>query len=191
MFALGTIHAQQSWGIKGGWSVSNLSTNDGEIDDSKARHGFTLGVFGNYPVLGIFSFQPELLYTQKGGLVKSGNSSVETKSGYIEVPLGLQLNIFKRLYFYLGPQFSFLTNIEVNYEAGNISISIDKDESNYRRMDAGIFGGLGLQNEKYFLDARITRGMVDYDKESLLSAFQEDYKNLTNFSFALTTGIRF
>lgn len=191
VFCVSSIEAQQSWGLKGGWALSNLSTKDGKLDDSKARNGFTLGVYGNYPLLGIFSFQPELLYTQKGGLVERGSTSIDTESGYIDIPLGLQLNVMENLYFYVGPQFSVLTNIKVTYKVGTISLEVDKNESNYNRIDAGIMGGLGIRNQNLFIDARVSRGMVDYNDDSTILSFQEDIRNLTNFTFALTAGFRF
>ena len=45
--------AQTKFGIKGGLNIANLAVNKDQIDDTKMKLGFTVGVFTQSPLLGL------------------------------------------------------------------------------------------------------------------------------------------
>jgi len=181
----------QTYGIKAGLSVSNLATNDGDIEKDESRKGFTAGVFANYPI-GIFAIQPELLFTQKGATYSDLGNGVQAKIDYIELPVSLQFNLLSPLYVYAGPQFSYLTSSRVEYEVtSNTDVIIDNDESNYNRFDVGGVIGVGLRINTAFIDARFSKGYIDFDKNRTFESAVFEARNLRNFNFQLTAGFGF
>lgn len=182
----------QTVGVKGGLSVANLSTNDGEVNDKNSRLGFTGGLFLNAPIGEVFALQPEILYTQKGAKYEVIGIDVDTRSSYLEVPVLFQVTILDPFYFYAGPQFSYLLDVKTTYNGdGNIVIEDDEDPDNYNRTDLGGAIGVGLNFERVVLDARAAVGAIDFDKDRTIEGVEMEAKNLKNFTFLVTAGIKF
>ncbi len=187
-----TVAFSQNVGVKGGWSLSNLSSSDGQIEDVNARNGFTIGVFSRYDY-DLIGFQAELLYTQKGSSYESSLFDVEVESNYLELPLTMHLNLLEPFYIYAGPQFSYLMNSQVRYSALNGSDVVnDNDESNYNRLDVGGVVGVGFRcTDHVAIDARVSKGYIDFDEDRTFGDVVEESQNLKNFNFQLTTAISF
>lgn len=182
----------QAVGIKGGLSIANLSTNDGEVEDKNAIAGFTAGVFMNAPIGEIFALQPELLYTQKGGKYEVLGIDVENRSAYLELPLLLQFTLLDPIYIYAGPQVSYLLSVKTTYnDGGQIEFEDEEDPDDYNRTDIGGAAGIGFNFDKVTLDARVVLGVIDYDKERSIQSVEVEARNLKNFNFQVTAGIKF
>jgi len=182
----------QTFGIKGGFSWSNLETQDGEVMSDNARRGFTAGVFTNLPLGSALSIQPELLYTQKGTRFEGAIGDVNIEANYIELPVSLQVNLLDPFYFYAGPQLSYLASTQVRYNlTNNNDIIIDGDEDNFERMDVGGVIGIGFKFDVMFIDARFSRGFINFDKERTIESTIDEAMNLQNINFQLTTGVIF
>lgn len=96
--------AQATFGVKLGVNAANVSISDedelfgtGDGVDKKARLGFVAGVTADVPLSPMFSFRPEVLYTQKGYAIdfdvdeelfgQAINGTITNKIDYLEVPL--------------------------------------------------------------------------------------------------------
>ena len=182
----------QSFGIKAGPAYSNLSNRGGDVD-ANARLGFTAGFLADLPVIGGFSLQPELLYTQKGSTYTFPAVETEIRLAYIDIPIGAKFDIGGGpAYFILGTKFSYLIDQEREYEYFNeIDVEFDDDIDSYNRTDVGGFIGLGIDLEHFAIDARFAKGVIDYDKERSFSEIDDDIENLQNYSFQLTGALKF
>ena len=181
----------QSVGIKAGAAISNLSSNDGEISKKGARNGFTAGIYSHFP-LGIFAIQPELLYTQKGGSYDLPGLTVDDRLDYLELPVALQFTLFEPLYVYAGPQVSYLIGSRTELQFGAEGEVVTREELNdFEGFDFGAVAGFGIRFDPVSIDARISKGFVDYDKERTVDGVIVQARNLQNFTFELTAGLMF
>jgi hypothetical protein len=125
-----------SLGLKAGASLTNLTGPDAIANDY--RFGFHGGVFANIGLTSLFAFQPELLYSQKGGNYKNLNDN-SLRLHYIDVPLAFHVNT-GGLFFEAGPQVGFL--ITAKSQSGSVSTDV---KNSYNTVDFGYLFGLGYQ----------------------------------------------
>jgi len=125
-----------SLGLKAGASLTNLTGPDAIANDY--RFGFHGGVFANIGLTSLFAFQPELLYSQKGGNFKNAND-VSLRLHYIDVPLAFHVNS-GGLFFEAGPQVGFL--VTAKSQVGSVSTDV---KNSYNTVDFGYLFGLGYQ----------------------------------------------
>ena len=125
-----------SLGLKVGGSLTTFAGAD--ATPYNTRFGFQAGVFANIGLAELIAFQPELLYSQKGGSV---NNTADTgfRLNYIDVPLALHVNT-GGLFFEAGPQVGFL--VAAKAESGSIAVNF---KDNYKTVDIGYLAGLGYQ----------------------------------------------
>ena len=157
-----------------------------ELPDLRAVKSTRLGGFVNVPVVGGFSVQPELHYTQKGFKI---NESADLKLFDVPLPIGgvavtrinyVELPVLAKYSFGTGPVSAYLTaGPSVGYATGGrldtrakvlveidlFSTKLNLDAVDYQRAEvSGILGG-GVQFEAqngntFFVDARYTRGLT-------------------------------
>lgn len=165
MFATGVANAQ-SFGIKGGLSFSNIIKTDNSNFSTDYNTGFYAGGFVNIPLVDRLSFQPEVLFSQKGyqsqrtGVL--GNGTLTQTTNWIDIPVLAKIEAVKGFSIYLGPQVSFLTKTTNKYD-GTFSSSqqttYENDADKFKKsIVGGVLGvGIGLGtslslNGRYALD---------------------------------------
>lgn len=163
----GTLMYSQSFGIKGGVNISNLSKGY-DFEDNKAKIGFHGGVFMNLPLTGQLSFQPEIIYNNVGSKVKYAvsDSEYEKKLNYISVPLMIQYNLVSNLQVEAGPQLGLLLNAKEKYTALNgdaITEKINKDFLNTFDFGVGI-GAIYYFTSNLGVNIRYVAGFTDIYK---------------------------
>jgi outer membrane immunogenic protein len=112
----GKTNAQSSTrvGLKAGLTYMTLgaATSNGVSINYDYRPGFQGGITFEAPLSESISFNPQLLYTQKGGnaiaTIMGINVDVKTQVNYIDLPLLFGFKANPSLSFYAGPQVSFL-----------------------------------------------------------------------------------
>lgn len=170
---ISSIFSAQHSGIKGGMNVSNLSTNDSQIDTS-SKIGFNAGVFFNLPLSSKINLQPEVLFNKLGSKYKtsffSGDQVLEgvyvRNLNYISLPVMMQYNASPAFYLEAGPQMSLLVSAydsspDIPYgTAGSIKKTAVKDI--IQTFDFGVGLGLGYNiNKNLGLNARYVAGVTD------------------------------
>lgn len=133
-------------GLMGGFTSSSTSIKDA---DSKSVSLYHIGVTAEIPLLGGFAIQPGLLYQVKGMSADKFNSStfsesigsLETKVGYLEVPVqvqwGLDLLAF-RPYVFAEPFVGFRLGQSTKGEVA------DKLKDNLKKVEYGLGVGAGV-----------------------------------------------
>src|SRR2546428_2129862 len=153
----GTVKAQEtSFGIKGGLNLSKVSafsTNGGSTENSITtdyKPGFHAGVYLDIGIASIFSFQPEMQYSQKG--YKStysilGNVRQITASySYLDIPLLAKIKPQGGFNMYAGPTISFLLTQKYQDAGQNFTKTSEDhviDNDNFRKSDVGMLLGIG------------------------------------------------
>jgi len=190
------LNAQTKFGVKGGVNLSNLAVEQDQIDDTKTKTGFTVGIFNQSQLLRIdwLMLKSELLYTVKGSKYEIGNTKVNANLQYLDVPLSVVVRIFNSpLTVHAGAQYSFLTKVKYEYESPLFADDtvVDDDRDNYTKWDLGVHAGLGLDFENLTIEGRFVRGLrnVEQDRTILSENFQSN--DTKNFGFQITAGLKF
>jgi hypothetical protein len=113
VFALSATYAQRVIGVHGGVNINNISNTSRGPENYSSLQSFHVGVMGNLPFT-IFSFQPGIQVTGKGGIVTYGDPNstgdyfvAESNPFYLEVPATFNLNLrfsdFAGMYIGAGP----------------------------------------------------------------------------------------
>ena len=199
-------------GIKGG---QNFATFRGDLlpdqlglssVDLKSKTGFVAGGFMKVTVLGTFSVQPELLYTQKGvaydGTISAGNVSRDVEGqlnvSYVELPIlgrfEMSLLPTVSLNVYGGPAFSMKVSEGLELEENGVEVPANLSSSDvFEDRDSGFVIGAGLALSPaglalLFIDARYTIGTdaIFVGEDTAL-----ELPDIKNNVFTLSAGIGF
>lgn len=190
---LNTASAQTTVAIGGkvGYSGSQFSGDDvGSLD---IRNTVAGGLFVNIAPISFLSFQPELLFRQKGAVNNRSalNIREEYKLNYFEVPLLLKLRIPIAKVFYPnifgGPYYAFNTSASYRAVQTDSGVAMDRDV-NVKRSDYGGIVGAGLDVELKFLmlslDVRYGMGGTKIDDS-------DDALDLKNRDLTVMAGVGF
>ncbi|MBC7655114.1 MAG: PorT family protein [Oligoflexus sp.] len=135
-----------TFGIKGGLNFSNIIKTDNSNFQTDYATGFNAGVFVNIPIISVLSFQPELMFSQKG--YKSnrtgflGDGTFKQTTNWIEVPILAKISPASGFNIVLGPQISFLTKTTNKYEGTFSSSQQTKYEADANKFKKSILGGV-------------------------------------------------
>lgn len=173
-FMIGKVNAQSkkpSFGIKAGLNFSNIIKTDDSNFKTNYNTGFNAGVFLNLPVVDRLSFQPELMFSQKGyksdrtGVL--GDGTLTQTTNWIEIPILADIEAAKGFNIYLGPQVSFLTKTVNKYDGTFSSSQQTTYESDANKFKKSILGGvlgIGINlNSKLSLNGRYA---LDFQKNN-------------------------
>jgi hypothetical protein len=182
--------AQVTGAVKVGVNFSKISfEEDNESDSSDSKSGLVVGAAINMPIAPMFSFQPEFLYTQKGG------KNTETFDGE-EVKFEVEVDMFQipllfkagategpfRPFFVAGPAFGFVTKARDKFEGFGETEENDIKDDVEKVEVSGIIGG-GIQFGRGIIEYRYDHGFRDMDKQSEATAKTRTHSILFGFSF--------
>lgn len=156
LFTTQFASAQSGWGIMGGLtfpSSGKLIDETSSIIDSKGSNssGFNVGVFGRAD-LGLFYIRPELLYTQYTTTYEYLGERSDYKESKINLPVSVGLRIIGPLKLFLGPDFQFILNNDLD---GFQFSDIEND------FTVGGNIGLAIALGKFEFDLRYNKGFSD------------------------------
>lgn len=181
------------FGIKGGVNLTNLYTDN--VTNENLKVGLNAGVYAKLPVSNMVSIQPEVLYSMKGAQNTYnnvfGSGKYRFNLDYIEVPVGVVVNVAKNFNINAGPYVAFLLNAKVkDVDAnGNINGITQLNTSAFNTVDAGLFGGVGFDVGGVTLGARYTHGLADVGKSGgPASNYTQNSKN-SGFTFFVGFGL--
>lgn len=135
-----------SFGIKGGVSFSNIIKTDDSNFETDYVTGFNAGIFIGIPIIDRLSFQPEVMFSQKGyksertGIL--GNGTLTQVTNWIEVPVLAKIEAASGFNIYLGPQVSFLTRTVNDFEGTFSSSQQTTYENDADKFKKSIVGGV-------------------------------------------------
>ncbi|TDW52521.1 outer membrane protein with beta-barrel domain [Flavobacterium sp. 270] len=171
--SFGMLHAQDTnvtteFGVKGGFNMSNLTDNQGDVDDNNVLYGFNAGVYATLPISDFVAIQPELLFTTKGAKLEYDNAfangDVKFRLNYIELPLLVRVNVTKNFNIHAGGYASYLVSSKVTGD-GATDVNEDIDTDNFNKFDAGIAAGVGVDFNPISIGLRYNYGLTTVGKE--------------------------
>jgi hypothetical protein len=180
------------FGIKGGVALANMYGDAvGNVD---LRKGFTGGLFVDIPASPSLSFQPEVLYTQKGAaqseLIDVGGSVTLAQGtweyDYVDIVALLKGRFGTggvRIALYGGGQYSVLMSAKAVGDGGEIDLK-DFTKSN---DIGGVIGGSLEFSSGFLLDLRYSMGTTEIDQPPLDQLFARK-QNVISAMVGIATG---
>ena len=163
-FQVGT-YGQLRFGLTGGLQSSKITASASGVSlNTSSVLGFHLGGVAEYAVNDNIYIRPELLFSSKGGVFKSGTSSFKLNTSYIELPIQV---LYKyelqsgKLVGGLGPYFGFLLG---GTDTGR-AISVGTD---VKGVDAGLklIGGYELLEPGLMINLFYNAGLANINPDS-------------------------
>lgn len=166
LFISTTVFGQ--FGIKAGANITNVSTENTDLEDLEAKLGYQAGIMQRINIGNSFAIQPELMYIRKINRYNLATIDVDSRLDYFELPI---LFIIKPNNFpvqlQVGPQFSYLLGTKVLFEGGDFEFEegYELDRESFEDIDYGFVLGLGFVIlDKVTLDLRYTRGLKEIER---------------------------
>ncbi|WP_336516016.1 porin family protein [Pollutibacter soli] len=182
------------FGIKAGPSFTNLYIDD--INDERMKIGINAGFYAKIPISKGVSFQPELLYANKGTRANYdnfilGSGEYRFNLHYLELPLLFSFNVAKNFNIHAGGYAAYLLGADIKdvNKDGTIQEITTLNADNFNRFDAGLVGGLGFDIQNVTIGARYNYGLVKIGESGSISG--ELAKNAKNSAIALYVGFAF
>src|ERR1700744_2199980 len=144
-------------GITGGLNVANTVSSDYANYNTGTIAGFNAGLYLDVPLIYPLSFEPEVLYSQKGYSANDPDGHFTSRQNFIDVPLLAKIHLVPGFNFLIGPQLSFLTSTTNTYSTGFDTGS--QDHYNYSGANTFLDGVIGVSfdlNRNVELRARYT-----------------------------------
>ena len=172
------INAQTSpisFGVKGGYSLSNLKVASTSMD---SKSFFYAGISAEKPLSPKIGLQAEVVYTQLGGKDKRpilsfapgfGNISSDYKLNQIQVPISIKYYLIPKLSASIVMNFGF--NISKKLEESS-SLFGNTEENLDSVKTLNLFPFLGAEykiTEKFFVDARYNFNFFEINKSNDVS----------------------
>ncbi|WP_166919306.1 porin family protein [Flavobacterium poyangense] len=189
--SFGIIRAQsgnvtEEFGIKGGFNMSNLYSND--ANDENILYGFNAGLYATLPISDFIAIQPEILFTTKGSKQEYnnflGSGNTKFRLNYIEVPLLVRVNITKNFNIHAGGYASYLVSSKVTGE-GNFNFTQDIDTDDLNKFDAGLSAGVGVDFNPISIGLRYNYGLTTIGKERTVAGTTYTFPDAKNSNLSL------
>jgi hypothetical protein len=162
-------------GIKGGYSWSKFSLTSSEPPPFAFGYlpYYVGGLYFNIN-LGLFSIQPEVLYTRMGAKYEVGADSLQYRFDYIQVPVLIKLNVIPvgpiRPFIAVGGYGSYLLRAKGVSVIGGVSEETDLADM-IQKYDYGAVGGAGvafrLPGISLSVEGRYNLGLANVAKNAL------------------------
>jgi len=173
-------------GLTGGVNIANTVSGYNSNYSTGTIAGYNVGMYFDVPLIYPLSFEPEVLFSQKGFSANTADGHLISRSNYIDVPLLAKFRLAPGFNFLIGPQVSFLLNTTNTYGDGfNV---VDQDHYNYNGNTTFLDGVIGFSvdiNPAVELRARYT---IDLNEDDGDGTYVPDYRNQV---FQLGLGFKF
>lgn len=141
---LGATTSFAQLGLRAGVNFDNVGKDakDDPILKAENKTGFHIGAVYNIDLIGAFSVEPGLYFSQKGFKLNDDDANMN----YLEVPVNVKFKLLDlsalALDAHIGPFAALGLGGKWKNDLGEIKL-FDKDEGDYNRFDFGLQMGVG------------------------------------------------
>jgi len=158
-----SIH-EPHFGILGGIQASSFHGTDDS--DPGFQFDFHLGFAYSMPVSKAVSFEPQFLYSRKGGEIDYAYSaynheSVNYRLHYLELPLQFNIHTKSIFDFIIGGYGSYLIDATFNVETNRAYGYGELDYGDFEKHDYGLIGGIGFNFPFSKVSIKYSHGLRD------------------------------
>jgi hypothetical protein len=178
------------FGFRVGGAFSTVSSDDKYLDGSDVRAGLNVGMAAGFSVMprGPLYLETGLYYTEKGGKGNVAGDKFTYNLNYLEMPLVMKYYIDIDRYCSIQP---FLGGYVACGIGGKIKDfgeraaynSFSDSPYSFRRMDAGLRTGCGLQIDMFYAELSYDLGLANICKD--------DFDTSKNGALMLSLGVNF
>jgi hypothetical protein len=163
------------FGITGGLNVANTVNAYNTNFSTAAIAGFNAGFFLDLPLVYPLSFEPEVLYSEKGYAAVTNYGNFTQRSNYIDVPLLLKFKLSPTFNFLVGPQIAIPVSTTNTYDNG-FDITAQQYYNTYGQKTIldGVVGVSFDLSRDVELRARYT---IDLQPNDQNASYGGDYRN--------------
>lgn len=176
------ISKQPTIGFKGGVNFSNLY--NGDVDDNNVLTGFNAGLFAKLPISNSIAIQPEVYYTTKGAELTYDNAfttgTAKFKTNYVEVPVLLVVNLTENFNIHAGPYAAYMVSGKTTNDSNFSNSETELDTNDFKRFDAGIAAGVGVDLELLSFGVRYNYGLTTVGKERSIAGTSYTFPDAKN-----------
>lgn len=200
---ISNLQAQTTFGVTAGlnsatWkgdaveSLNNIVDATNGYISTKGRTGFHVGAYASIPIAERFSFEPGLMYSQKGYTLQGdieipvlkflgANAKAQVQADYIDIPLLLKAELAPGLSVFGGPQFSYLLKNNLHLNAGVLGFSLYNQNvdmtDDFNKLDVALSGGLAYKFSNGFkIQAGYDHGLSKVDANSNFKSYNRVIK---------------
>lgn len=173
-------YGQTYFGVKGGYTISDMSFIPFQNTRKLFADGIDYGVVFKYFNLKYFGFQAEVYKVNRGyrkpiDIAELGDTLYKRVNTYLEIPMFMQIRFNLKLvtiHLNAGPYIAYLLeahegdNSSGDYQMNKIPINILRDN----RIDFGLLGGVGLSRDfkwgTLYAEGRAGYGYGDLQKHT-------------------------
>lgn len=144
LMVLGATTSFAQLGLRAGVNFNNIGKDakDDPILKAENKTGFHIGAVYNIDLIGAFSVEPGLYFSQKGFKLNDDDANMN----YLEVPVNVKFKLLDlsalALDAHIGPFAALGLGGKWKNDLGEIKL-FDKDEGDYNRFDFGLQMGVG------------------------------------------------
>ncbi len=129
-------------GLTGGLNIANTVSSRNSDFSTNTKLGANAGLFVDIPIFYPLSFQPEVLFSQKGYRANTAYGEFAQRANFIDVPILAKIKLTPAFNVLVGPQVSFLMNTRNTYY-NNFDI-LYQEQYNYNGDKTFVGGVLGI-----------------------------------------------
>jgi opacity protein-like surface antigen len=128
-------------GIEGGLSIANTVDSYDERFSTASILGFNAGITADIPLAYPLSFEPEVLFSQKGYQASTTDGTFTQRNDYIDIPLLAKFRLVRGFNFLIGPQINIPVYSTTTFNSGfNTSSESYYTNSSNKSYVAGAVG---------------------------------------------------
>jgi hypothetical protein len=128
-------------GIEGGISLANTVSSYNQNYSTNGIVGFNVGLTAEIPLAYPLSFQPEVLFSQKGYQANTTDGTLTQRNNYIDIPLLAKFRLVRGFNFLVGPQINIPVSSTTSFNNGfNTSSETYYTDSSNKSYISGAFG---------------------------------------------------
>lgn len=159
--------AQSKVGVKAGLNLNSISTNDEDLrSELSARPSIHFGLVGDFSLGKDFAFQPQLLYSGRGGKKEHDDHKDVYAFNSLEIPLNFVYRPDNKAGFFAGAGPVLGYNLSGKEKAHDESEAIEfgTEAGKIKRFDLGANALVGYQlSNGVFFSANYTLGFTNWN----------------------------
>jgi len=174
-------------GVEGGLSIANTVSTYNSNYGTSGILGFHAGITAEIPLIYPLSFEPEVLFSQKGYQANTVDGTLTQRNNYIDIQLLAKFRLVRGFNFLVGPQINIPLTGTTTFDNGfNVASETSYNDNSNKSYVAGVVGFSIDLNQNVDIHARyvIDLSSNSYDNNSPIP----DYRNQV-WQFGL--GIKF
>lgn len=196
----------QTFGVKGGLTLSNMVEEDDEFtydDDYETRTGFHIGATVDYPINDYLTLESGLMFTTRGfkasGEEDGATMDIKFNTFYLDIPIMAKtayevsdgIMAYGAVGPYIGIGISGKYEMEASFlgedisEDKDIEWGSDKEKDNLKRLDLGLTFGAGVEYQSFLLGVSYDYGFAN------LAPDTDDGHFAKNRGIKISVGYRF